>query len=67
MIIDSTWLNILNPGCVGGEGCCAIDWQWTGPGLGATDVIYLFMGSVEDQIVDDYKLLALKVSSYSKP
>ncbi|CAK9058456.1 unnamed protein product [Durusdinium trenchii] len=38
-----------------GEGCCAFDWQWTGPGLGATDLIYLFCGSVEDEIVQDYQ------------
>eukprot|EP00435_Cladocopium_sp_Y103_P027094 s988_g6.t1 len=38
-----------------GEGCCAFDFQWTGPGIGATDLIYLFCGSVEDEIVDDYQ------------
>lgn len=38
-----------------GEGCCAFDWQWTGPGIGATDLIYLFCGSVEDEIVRDYE------------
>lgn len=38
-----------------GEGVAAIDWQWTGPGIGATDMIYLFCGSVEDEIVDNYK------------
>ncbi|CAE7882417.1 unnamed protein product, partial [Symbiodinium microadriaticum] len=37
------------------EGVAAIDWQWTGPGIGATDMIYLFCGSVEDEIVDNYK------------
>lgn len=37
-----------------GPGCVAIDWQWTGPGIGATDVIYLFCGSVEDAVVDEY-------------
>jgi len=38
-----------------GEGCTAIDWQWTGPGIGATDLIYLFCGSVEDEVVDNYE------------
>lgn len=38
-----------------GEGCCAFDFQWTGPGIGATDLIYLFCGSVEDEIVEDYQ------------
>ena len=38
-----------NPCMVPGEGCCAFDFQWTGPGIGATDLIYLFCGSVEEQ------------------
>ncbi|CAJ1414572.1 unnamed protein product [Effrenium voratum] len=38
-----------------GEGCTAIDWQWTGPGVGATDLIYLLCGSVEDEIVENYQ------------
>ena len=40
-----------------GEGCCAFDWQWTGPGIGATDLIYLFCGSVEAKPIVDGRIL----------
>mmetsp|Transcript_42732 Transcript_42732/g.96277 ORF Transcript_42732/g.96277 Transcript_42732/m.96277 type:complete len:415 (-) Transcript_42732:164-1408(-) len=30
-----------------------VDWQWTGPGVGATDVIYLLAMASSDEIVDD--------------
>lgn len=57
---------------VDGEGCAGIDWQWTGPGIGAADLIYLFCGSVEDEVVEDYQTYlklyhkALGVESYSE-
>jgi len=37
-----------------GGGVAGFDWQWTGPGIGATDLIYLFATGVEDSVVDDY-------------
>eukprot|EP00933_Yihiella_yeosuensis_P036488 TRINITY_DN30243_c0_g1_i1.p1 TRINITY_DN30243_c0_g1~~TRINITY_DN30243_c0_g1_i1.p1 ORF type:complete len:408 (+),score=52.62 TRINITY_DN30243_c0_g1_i1:26-1249(+) len=36
------------------SGCTAIDFQWTGPGIGATDLIYFLSTSVEDSVTEKY-------------
>eukprot|EP01062_Namystynia_karyoxenos_P062562 TRINITY_DN55467_c0_g1_i1.p1 TRINITY_DN55467_c0_g1~~TRINITY_DN55467_c0_g1_i1.p1 ORF type:complete len:437 (+),score=141.53 TRINITY_DN55467_c0_g1_i1:91-1311(+) len=38
-----------------------IDWQWTGPGVGATDIIYLCATTLADEVVDDWESSVLRV------
>mmetsp|Transcript_18950 Transcript_18950/g.39445 ORF Transcript_18950/g.39445 Transcript_18950/m.39445 type:complete len:401 (-) Transcript_18950:20-1222(-) len=37
-----------------------IDWQWTGPGVGATDLIYLCVMALSDEACSDYQSHVLK-------
>jgi hypothetical protein len=36
------------------------DWQWTGPGLGATDLVYLCVMAVSDEALVDYETNILR-------
>ena len=36
------------------------DWQWTGPGIGATDLVYLCVMAVSDEALEDYEKHILK-------
>ena len=36
------------------------DWQWTGPGIAATDLIYLCVMAVSDEALEDYETNILK-------
>ena len=42
------------------EDICVFDWQWTGPGLGATDLIYLCAMAVSDDVVVDHETNIIK-------
>ena len=37
------------------------DWQWTGPGIGATDLIYVCVMALSDDTLADYENTVLKV------
>ena len=37
------------------------DWQWTGPGVGATDVVYLCAMALSDETLDNYERDVLAV------
>jgi len=37
-----------------------IDWQWTGPGLGTTDLVYLCVMALSNETVEDYENQVLR-------
>lgn len=43
-----------------GDKIAVFDWQWTGPGIGATDLIYLCVIAVSDEALEDYETNILK-------
>ena len=42
-------------------GLAIFDWQWTGPGVGATDVVYLCAMALSDDTLDNYERDVLAV------
>jgi len=43
-----------------GDKIAVFDWQWTGPGIAATDLIYLCVMAVSDEALEDYEMNILK-------
>jgi hypothetical protein len=43
-----------------GDKIAVFDWQWTGPGIGATDLVYLCVMAVSDEALGDYEAHILK-------
>ena len=43
-----------------GDVIAIFDWQWTGPGIGATDLVYLCVMAVSDECLMDYERSILK-------
>ena len=43
-----------------GDEIAVFDWQWTGPGIGATDLVYLCVMAVSDEALGDYEANILK-------
>mmetsp|Transcript_19408 Transcript_19408/g.48343 ORF Transcript_19408/g.48343 Transcript_19408/m.48343 type:complete len:456 (+) Transcript_19408:623-1990(+) len=43
-----------------GDKIAVFDWQWTGPGIAATDLIYLCVMAVSDEALEDYEAKILK-------
>jgi len=38
----------------------AIDWQWTGPGVGPADLFYVLFMGFEDEVVENYESLVVR-------
>merc|ERR1712224_1103871 len=38
-----------------GPGCAVIDFQWTGPGIAATDLVYLFASALDDESIERWE------------
>lgn len=43
-----------------GDKIAVFDWQWTGPGIGATDLVYLCVMAVSNEALEDYEANILK-------
>ena len=59
MFFDNDKVTISGNDC-GGDKIAVFDWQWTGPGIGATDLIYLCVMAVSNEALVDYETTILK-------
>ena len=59
MFFDNGNITISGNDC-GGDKIAVFDWQWTGPGIGATDLIYLCVMAVSNEALVDYETTILK-------
>ena len=55
MFFDDAQANDCN-----GDEIAVFDWQWTGPGIGATDLVYLCVMAISDEALEDYETHILK-------